>query len=425
MLSLLRGFHAFYFEVLNWQVFLIEQCESLMRKTNICLVINMFLCILLLVLSGIVTTAFAESQGKCNGCHSGIVSKGKNNRILHSPFLKGDCAVCHIVGQQSSSIKKKSSRIKAKEQLEKIRWFRDAHGISAEHWILLPEDKVTGVLFYKAWDGRMRSPLQSMELPDLASFATKKNDLQSPQIESVRVADVRRGISTSVTIRWETDEFADSEVLYGKDQLLSAKFDGKLSRSHQLVLVGLDADETYRFQVISRDLFGNRVETKVFSFTTDRTFIEPDSRRDGSRLSRRDISIERQIFRHQNDYLLIFSADRPVSLSLGVQNIPKQEQPIKVGDKNTASSSGHPMLKSRLDTNIKVCYSCHPSFNDSYTHPINVFPRAGMVIPSEYPLLPDGRISCMSCHSRHGANYEYRLIKSHKKELCRGCHRDY
>jgi predicted CXXCH cytochrome family protein len=61
----------------------------------------------------------------------------------------------------------------------------------------------------------------------------------------------------------------------------------------------------------------------------------------------------------------------------------------------------------------------------SSSHPVNILPKPGMVIPPEYPLLADGRISCMSCHVYHGGNFEHRLVKPDKQSLCKGCHSDY
>ncbi|MBW2186551.1 MAG: cytochrome c3 family protein, partial [Deltaproteobacteria bacterium] len=49
----------------------------------------------------------------------------------------------------------------------------------------------------------------------------------------------------------------------------------------------------------------------------------------------------------------------------------------------------------------------------------------GMIIPPEYPLLENGRMTCMTCHQPHSSNNEARLLKEGKKELCTGCHTNY
>ncbi len=230
-----------------------------------------------------------------------------------------------------------------------------------------------------------------------------------------------------MTIRWQTDEFTDAEVLYGRETLNSSSYNGKLSREHQLVLVGLDADTAYRYQVVSRDLFGNQSKSEIFMFQTDKTLIEQDRQVRSPRLAGQDIAVATEIFRHQSSYLLVFKADRPVSLSLGVEQDPVAPTSTDSDEapQRAAAGTGHPLLKSQLDTTVTVCYDCHSSFKGTYSHPVNVFPQTGMVVPDEYPLLPDGRISCMSCHTAHGSDIEFRLLKDRKRELCRGCHRDY
>jgi predicted CXXCH cytochrome family protein len=70
-----------------------------------------------------------------------------------------------------------------------------------------------------------------------------------------------------------------------------------------------------------------------------------------------------------------------------------------------------------------VCRNCHQSQSGT-THPVNVLPPPGMIIPPEYPTLADGRITCASCHSTHSSDYEYLAIRAGKRELCVGCHKD-
>ena len=383
---------------------------------------------LLLLCSGLLGASVlcaADPLASCSDCHREVVEKAKRNRVVHAPFLTAKCAECHVVGLSAKPTVKKSSLVREKQQVEKIRWFRDVHGVAAEHWILLSTDKVGNALFVKAWDGSTRSPLQSLALPRVNTLPEMPSDLQAPTISGVRVPDIRRGISTSVTISWQTDEFTDAEILYGEKGLDSSRYEEKLNKEHRIILVGLDSNTKYQYRIVCRDLFGNRAESKLMTFVTDRTFIEQDSRQDGSRYAGQKIQLDWEVYRSQGRYLLVFKADRAVSLSLGAQQSSfDSKDPVKK-QQEVASAVGHPMLKSQLDTNITVCYSCHSSFKDAYSHPVNVFPRSGMKIPDDFPLLPDGRISCMSCHSNHGANYAYRLIREKKSDLCRGCHSEY
>lgn len=84
----------------------------------------------------------------------------------------------------------------------------------------------------------------------------QSNDKEAPSISSVEVSDVGE---TSVTIRWETDENADSSVNYS----LQADYgivripvaDRKV---HTITLDNLEAGKVYYFRVVSADDNGNQ-----------------------------------------------------------------------------------------------------------------------------------------------------------------------
>lgn len=375
-------------------------------------------------LGGVYGVAGAE-EVDCEDCHRDVVDRDLDSRYVHSPFLKKQCAACHVAGQEVVLSTRQQLSALDEAFPQKIRWFRDSYGVSQSHWVLLPTQSLNGVLVFKTWDGDSRLPLQKLTLPALGQLPVREDDGQPPVIvDNVTVKDVRRGISTSATIVWTTDEFADSQVAYGFGTTASTKADRKLTRQHQVILTGLDADRKYNFQVSSRDLFGNQAQSSVMSFSTDQTFLAPEARHEESGAVKSDPKVEYHLFRHDDNYLVIFEADRPISLSLGVP-LEDQATVSRQSVQLASIDASHPVLKSQVETNITACYACHTALRQIYSHPVNVFPKAGMVIPPEYPLLPDGRISCISCHTYHGGNEEYRLLKSGKKELCIGCHTDY
>ena len=371
-----------------------------------------------------VSVADPSTDKSCEDCHRDSVSRGMGKRYIHMPFLRKQCSPCHVAGQAVTVPTKKDLQTVDSAIPEKIRWFRDSYGVSDTHWVLLPADQVDQSLIFKAWDGGSRSPVRELMLPALEQLPVKTDDGQAPEISNVEVSDVRRSISTSATLAWATDEFADSQVDYGLGTLISSRVDRKLSRRHEVILTGLDANQTYSFQVKSRDLFGHQSQSATLTFSTTKTFIASGSRFDESGGLGSDPKVEPRLFRQGDSYLVEFKADRPISISLG---IPSEEKTaaIQPSTQMAEGNTSHPVLKSEIETNIRACDSCHAYLKQSYSHPVNVFPKSGMKVPVEYPLLPDGRISCMSCHSQHGGDFEYRLIKSGKKELCLGCHTDY
>jgi predicted CXXCH cytochrome family protein len=124
------------------------------------------------------------------------------------------------------------------------------------------------------------------------------------------------------------------------------------------------------------------------------------------------------------NYFLELAFAQPVAIFIGSQGIAmKQSLPDKSSGALETGNNSHDDLSSKQDITLEVCRSCHQNQNTA-THPVNVYPKPGMIIPPEYPTLPDGRITCMSCHEAHGSDYEFLMIVSGKRELCIGCHRD-
>ena len=373
------------------------------------------------LLLGLSLAVFAAEV--CVRCHQEVKEQGRRQRVVHQPFLRGTCSQCHIAGQALPQQQKKISLQEEKEQLKQLRWFWTSPGRLAEHWIRLPAEQVSGVLFLNASDGSKRLPLQQIALPRQA-VPQLPVDQQSPVQSELRVSGVRRGISATATLQWETDEQTESEIRYGVGNLRSRKTINQLARSHTETLLGLDSDQDYQFQVASYDLSGNETLSPVLQFSTDKSFWNQDviySTR--SRLPS-EIKLNWEFSRLQTGFLLKVIADRPVSLSLGSRSA---EQNNIFSERKVAANTGysHPVLKGSLDTNVAVCLACHQEVRLEYSHPIRVAARQGMVIPSEYSLLPDGTISCMTCHIPHASKNPARILKEKKSDLCRGCHQDY
>lgn len=367
-------------------------------------------------------TVFAADD--CSSCHEEVKAKSRRGRIVHAPVMKGQCSQCHIAGKAVSAPVKKSPLAVEKEQAAKIRWFQTLSNREPEHWLRLPAERLSAGLFLKATDGRMRTPVEKISLPAKGSLALKVDDKKAPQQSNLQVTGVRRGISTTATLQWETDEHTESVVYYGIKNLRSMKSDRNLSRRHSQVLLGLQANKNYQYQVVSRDLFGNEVKSQIMTFSTDNSFWDQDESYSTDNPFSSEIDLRWDLSRVEDDFLLTVVADRPVSISIGVQNKKKsqttQERAVAVTDRFS-----HPILKSSFDTNITVCKSCHLNVQEEYSHPIKVKAKRGMIIPADYPVLSDGTMSCMTCHDKHASNNDYRLRKSKKSDLCRGCHRNY
>ena len=125
------------------------------------------------------------------------------------------------------------------------------------------------------------------------------------------------------------------------------------------------------------------------------------------------------------------TANLPVTAMIG--EFPDQPKPRRpTGTKNNGTDTitaqlpvDHLKLTDKFTINTFTCRNCHLGIKEELSHPVNVYPKPGMIIPQEYPTLADGRILCMSCHAKHASDNEYRLLKSSKKALCTGCHGDF
>lgn len=365
------------------------------------------------------------SEKPCDDCHRQVVDRGMGKRYVHMPFLKKQCAACHVSGQTVSVPTRREIETASEPPPQKVKWLRDVQGIAEQHWVLLSPETLGRKLVFKAGESTNRTDLLELPLPPLGSLSAMANDGRGPAIAEVRVSDVRRGISTTATIIWTTDEFSDSLVGYGVTAPDSTKADGKLTREHEVLLTGLDKDRTYRFQVSSRDVFGNLSRSDLLEFSTSTTFIRDIPRHERNSASAGPVAVTPRLYRQGDRYLATFEANQPVALSLGIPEETPERVVTAVTGVPGEESRSHPVLKSELDTSLHACDSCHAYLKQGYSHPVNVFPKSGMVVPKEYSLLPDGRISCMTCHVAHGGDYEYRLVKSGKKDLCLGCHTDY
>lgn len=97
-------------------------------------------------------------------------------------------------------------------------------------------------------------------------------DTTPPVISNIQIIP---GVTTA-TIRWTTDELADSQVSYGQTAVYGSNyFDSSRSLVHSVLLFNLTPGTTYHFQIISTDESGNSAGTVDASFSTLTDVIPP------------------------------------------------------------------------------------------------------------------------------------------------------
>lgn len=366
--------------------------------------------------------ALAE-EGACLGCHQATWDRDLGRFYVHAPFMEKKCGHCHV----AASFKEPQASVPVPPSA--IDWFRRNRVPASDHWFAFSPSLVADHLWIETREGKKSQNPYYVSLPPLESLPEFANDGGPPQIGRVEVQEISLGVFVSARITWKTDEFADSSLRFGLGKLTEESTrDFNLRQNHEVILSGLERGKEYLFSVVSEDVFGNRAVSAPMAFSTHRNLPsnESDAKTSSpSMLNSTELSLIHRLHRAGDQYLLLVEAPQPVTVSLGKNAVAAKgpnrlaQAPLNSGDPT------HPPLQDEVFLNISVCLNCHQNISQAMSHPINILPPRGMLIPPEYPLLADGRMTCMSCHLRHGSDLPFRMIKSSRKELCIGCHVNY
>ena len=97
---------------------------------------------------------------------------------------------------------------------------------------------------------------------------TVKIDISPPKITNAQATSVT---TNSATITWDTNEEADTKVTYDTNPSNLGTFwknNSELTKSHSILLSGLNNNTTYFFMVYSTDAAGNTANSTIYNFTT-------------------------------------------------------------------------------------------------------------------------------------------------------------
>lgn len=94
----------------------------------------------------------------------------------------------------------------------------------------------------------------------------QSNDVVPPTLSEVRILEVG---TYEATVKWKTDEDADSTINYGLNKNYGIVRDPLPNKkSHNLVLSTLEPSTTYHFRIVSSDAAGNQTISGDFALTT-------------------------------------------------------------------------------------------------------------------------------------------------------------
>lgn len=366
------------------------------------------------------------SANQCYSCHEDDVKESFDMLAVHLPFIQKKCPECHVSDSPAEASSGSEGISRTFNESTKLKWTGISPYPSKTHWISLSADDVVDTLYVKARDDIEVLFMEIMDLPNKEDLKEIKVEQSPPKISDVKVRHVERSLFISAEIGWKTDEIASSKVVYGIKSLnKSSQVDLNLVSEHVVDLAGLKAKKIYQFKVISQDMFGNKSESGIFTFSTSESYSASDTAGEKQGHEMGKVEVKGEFFLKDGDYLAKFTATRPVFVSVGVQSTAAlRKRTSRVKEKGPEVTK-HYLLKNELDVNINNCYTCHTDVKKGKSHPVNVYPKRGMTIPPEYATLSDGRISCMSCHGTHASNYDFMLIKPTSKALCTGCHKEF
>ena len=375
------------------------------------------------------------ASADCIRCHQKMVTSVRQRAYVHTPFLQGRCVFCHLDnGERLPGADPASARPTPRDEKrspapgkERPRWlFRDFHA-TATHWFLVPADQVDDTIYLQLTGDRGRPVRTAITVPPSTRIRAAVNDRTGPKISQVRLLGFRRGVFLSAVITWRTDTPATAQVLYGLKRVEENRTPATTNPSteHRLILSPILPGKTYQYRLVCRDVFGNISRSDILSFSSDPPRPVLDREPAVAAPSPQPV-LRHSLLKVGDRYLLEVHTGRPLYMAVGVRRHLRRARPV-----TTRTAAGrepgfrHPRLRSKAEVSLKICRACHASYWQGATHPVNVRPRRGMVIPPRYPVLDDGRITCISCHAAHGSNYEARMRRSSKEALCIGCHTEY
>lgn len=327
----------------------------------------------------VASSSETASGDACLKCHQNIWDKAMAMSYIHKPFLEKKCVLCHIQDDQLVN------EFREFMQDSNVQWLASRRVSMKAHWYVVPIAEINDHLLIDYQVSGVGTNREVIVLPPLDELTELVDDKTPPLIDQVKVTDVSRGLFLTATIKWDTDELANSELIYGmKKPTIMAGDSHSYTKHHRVQLTDLKFKKEYRCVIVSEDIFGNRSETKPFSFDTDHAKPKLHMNPGGNTDAVEEHTTKYKLYRLADSIAIRFVANTSVITALGT---PKKSE--KKG-KDLAAKGLKPEnhnLKDALTTNNTVCEPCHGRYVKDRNHPVNVPAKPGMEIPADYFVL--------------------------------------
>lgn len=373
----------------------------------------------------IATMAIADSE-QCLKCHKQIVNQTENQLVIHPPFLQNRCILCHGSVMSDTNNSQPEENPAAQTATKNMEWLAESFAENTQQTALLPVDVCDSLLTIKLWYHNREKQQQDVTCPGLATIPAKLATTQKPTTSQPHLSNYNDQLFTRATLGWETNVPCRCQLLYRSD---NAEYvdneDDFYTLVHSHEIRNFNPENT-KFLVQCDDTFQQHVQSQYIPLAS----LPLTAKRSGEPQSRSAADFTIEFKRMGNVIEAVVTTTQPAAIALGRLGQSAEDQTeiqqtitMEIPDANEATK--HPPLATEKQINTTICFQCHKETVEVASHPINVLAPPGMTIPPEYPLLSDGRMTCMTCHAHHSSNNEARLLKGGKKELCTGCHTNY
>jgi len=357
----------------------------------------------------------AAEPASCQECHKKYIDEQMERSFVHQPFLAKKCGLCHTPDWVNDAAESDGEAVLPKKTKE----LGINDNLAQTHLFSIPKDYKPTVLFIEAKSSSSKSYSVKLKVPPFKDLEFLTSDVKPPRIYEVQVIEIERASMVSAKITWHTDELSTSIMNYGVNQP-----DGQSVQSSQYLtdhfveLYSLKPDVTYYFIIKAQDIYSNSRESRIFTFSTEKNYHLEKSEHPENK--HEAIKLKSEILRSEDNYLVRISANQHVRMKISTYDLPHA---ALVQKKSPDLPLNHPLMKSAYESNVLLCEMCHQVLSEKFSHPVHFRARLGSNIPADYPRLPNGQMSCLTCHEYHASNYPNHMRKSAERELCIGCHK--
>jgi predicted CXXCH cytochrome family protein len=388
------------------------------------------------------------TRGACITCHAEEWEKAQQQPFVHAPVTNKQCSACHHGDIDDNSLSQTTNQeqtteniIAAFDQPEQVDWIAETFTPQTRHLALLPQEYAESKLTLELWSAQREKLNFTIEVPPFTDLDPVIPPAPAT-IESIHLHEYNIMLLSRATLSWFTTCPCRCRISYGStgDEYQMAEED-LYDLEHQLDVKNFSQNDLFHISCI--DPYGRILDYKETKLTSLPLQPHPKTIQQAM-LTQQQITT---VFKQFNQQIwLELSAPQLFSVSIGTTDqkdlnqqstetidppialetvVPTVPGSAMVNLDNNSATTEHNGLLSAQDLNIAICYRCHTNIKEWSSHPVDVIAPPGMIIPKDYPLLSGGKLSCMTCHTVHGGDKEYRLLKDSKKLLCTGCHTNY